>query len=269
MFPDKFSQDVYPALKDYGLTDYETRAFIALITTGISSAKQLSERTKIPYSRIYDVLVNLEKIGWINVINGRPMKYQALRPKSVAVIAKQEIEEKYVRLEKVLIDELEPPYEKEEEEQATPIWMITGNISKKIMEINDYVEDNITILLKNPNEQIIQTIMETLIAATDKKQIRVFVAIEKANMKTPIMDKKLWRKFSSLAEIYLVKHVLNDSIIVDNERMIIFLSSFIKPDVSIDDTIFIVNSEVLINHTKQYNNVMIRNGEKFDHKKYI
>ncbi len=63
-------QEVYSALKEFGLTDYETRAFIALITNGISSAKDLSDRTKIPYSRIYDVLVNLENLGWVKVISG-------------------------------------------------------------------------------------------------------------------------------------------------------------------------------------------------------
>ena len=85
-------QEVYAALKEFGLTDYETRAFIALITTGISSAKELSDRTKIPYSRIYDVLVNLENIGWVKVISGRPMKYKAERPAYVAKLAKKQIE---------------------------------------------------------------------------------------------------------------------------------------------------------------------------------
>ena len=103
-------QEVYSALKEFGLTDYETRAFIALITNGISSAKDLSDRTKIPYSRIYDVLVNLENLGWVKVISGRPMQYKAERPAFVAKLAKKQIEEKYQRIEHALLEKLEPLY---------------------------------------------------------------------------------------------------------------------------------------------------------------
>ncbi len=56
----KIPQEVYAALKEFGLTDYETRAFVALKINGISSAKDISDKTSIPYSRIYDILLNLE-----------------------------------------------------------------------------------------------------------------------------------------------------------------------------------------------------------------
>jgi sugar-specific transcriptional regulator TrmB len=68
----KIPQEVYAALKEFGLTDYETRAFVALTINGISSAKDISDKTQIPYSRIYDILLNLESQGWVKVHQGRP-----------------------------------------------------------------------------------------------------------------------------------------------------------------------------------------------------
>ena len=53
------------ALHNLGLTDYEMRAYISLLKAGKLTASELSEVAGVPYSKIYDVLENLEKKGWI------------------------------------------------------------------------------------------------------------------------------------------------------------------------------------------------------------
>lgn len=163
------SQEVYAALKEYGLTDYETRAFVALITNGVSSAKELSDRTSIPYSRIYDVLVNLETQQWVKVISGRPMKYKAERPAFVARLAKKELEEKYQRIESALLEKLEPLYGAEETVESTPIWILNGQIFQKVEEMIRGTSKDLTIFLKNPNEEMLSEYFDIFLDLSEKK----------------------------------------------------------------------------------------------------
>ncbi len=63
------------ALKDFGLTEYEVKAYIALVESGPMPASQLSTTAMIPYSKIYEILGNLERKGWVETEQGRPSKY--------------------------------------------------------------------------------------------------------------------------------------------------------------------------------------------------
>src|SRR3989442_1153583 len=72
------------ALKDFDLTEYEVKAYIALVESGPVPASQLSTTAAIPYSKIYEILGNLERKGWVETEQGRPSKYFA-KPPSAAL----------------------------------------------------------------------------------------------------------------------------------------------------------------------------------------
>src|SRR5256712_13577406 len=72
------------ALKDFDLTEYEAKAYIALVESGTMPASQLSTRAAIPYSKIYEILANLERKGWVETEQGRPSKYFA-KPHSATI----------------------------------------------------------------------------------------------------------------------------------------------------------------------------------------
>jgi HTH-type transcriptional regulator, sugar sensing transcriptional regulator len=259
------SQEVYSALKSYGLTDYETRAFIALITQGISSAKQLSERTKIPYSRIYDVLVNLENISWVTVIAGRPMKYKAERPKSVARIAKKQIEAKYERIEHVLLEKLEPLYGNQKQIDSTPIWILNGDIRDKITDMITTTKKEISVCLKTPNEQFLEAIFDTLLQVTDN-QVKINILLSKKHFK--VENKNIWRKLSSISTIQICDRMDFDNIIFDDQEMLVFLTSFFKLVLHTENMIFLVQEKSLIKRTKDYFKTKWHEGEKFSLKEY-
>ena len=264
--PTNIPQEVYAALKEFGLTDYETRAFIALIQHGISSAKELSDRTKIPYSRIYDVLVNLENIGWVKVISGRPMKYQAERPAFVVKLAKKQIEEKYQRIEHALLEKLEPLYGTEEQIESTPIWILNGNIQQKVIDMIRGVNKTITIFLRNPSEALISDFFEHLLFLTGKK-VEINVILNESRIK--MKNKNVWRKLASVAKVQTVKNLLFDSILFDNSEMIIFLTSFFKIAIKDENMVFLIQDDRLINYTKTYFKMLWSIGSKFSMKNYV
>ncbi len=68
-------------LRDIGLSEYESCAYIALLEHGVSTAKEVGSAADIPYSRVYDVLESLQKQGLVKIQTGRPKKYGAVQPK--------------------------------------------------------------------------------------------------------------------------------------------------------------------------------------------
>ena len=88
-------------LKNLGLTEYESKIYIALIQNGELKAKELSEKSEVPYSKTYEVTSLLEKKGLIEIHRGRPMLYRTLTPSialsSYADTYIEEIKAKYVK----------------------------------------------------------------------------------------------------------------------------------------------------------------------------
>ena len=69
------------SLRDLGLSEYEARAYRALLNTGPTTAKQLSRASDVPMGRIYDVLNALEQYNLVrSQAASRPKKYVGVEP---------------------------------------------------------------------------------------------------------------------------------------------------------------------------------------------
>ena len=65
------------------LTEYEADALEELLLLGRTTAPDLAEATGIPKARIYGVLDSLAEAGYIQVIPGRPKRYQPHEPAEI------------------------------------------------------------------------------------------------------------------------------------------------------------------------------------------
>ena len=94
-------QKIIESLKAFGLTDYEARVYYGACIANIAGATEISKISKVPRARIYDILSTLSRKGWINIIDGKPTKYQ---PQDYNVIkVKLEDEEKRLKKSKTAI----------------------------------------------------------------------------------------------------------------------------------------------------------------------
>lgn len=69
------------SLEEFGLTRYESKAYLTLLSMGTSDARKLSSQSGLPFGRIYDVLSSLESKGLVEKQASRPKKFLAVRPK--------------------------------------------------------------------------------------------------------------------------------------------------------------------------------------------
>jgi sugar-specific transcriptional regulator TrmB len=72
--------ELQKALETMGFTEYEAKAYLNLVQIGTSNAGNLSKASEIPHSKIYEVLIRLEKKRLIEVQKGRPFFFKAFKP---------------------------------------------------------------------------------------------------------------------------------------------------------------------------------------------
>ncbi len=92
-------------IDELGLDSYKRGVYEWLLKVDSSTARELSEETKVPYGKIYVTLNELEKLGLISILPTEPKTYKAIEPKLAFKILfekqKNEIEEKIKSLENI------------------------------------------------------------------------------------------------------------------------------------------------------------------------
>jgi len=66
--------------KQFGLTPYESRAYVSLLTHGPMTPSELAQKSGIPRPRAYDVLRGLTEKGLLAEQSGKPTIYAAVEP---------------------------------------------------------------------------------------------------------------------------------------------------------------------------------------------
>jgi sugar-specific transcriptional regulator TrmB len=86
-------ESVVEKLRRVGLTEYEAKAYLALLNTQLSTATQVSEKSGVPRTKIYSVLEALRNKGWVHVYSGVPLLFKAVQPLKVFEKAKEDYAE--------------------------------------------------------------------------------------------------------------------------------------------------------------------------------
>ena len=120
------SDKVKKSLEKIGLTSYEIRTYTALVNSGEFNASDLSQKSGVPYSKIYEVLGILEGKGWIGSDDSRPTKYFAKSPTTALETTKQSFDTAFSDNQNKILSELVPLYEKSGTSEKPDIWFISG-----------------------------------------------------------------------------------------------------------------------------------------------
>jgi sugar-specific transcriptional regulator TrmB len=118
-------EDAVEILKRLGLTDYEARTYVSLLSLGGASASEICSFSGIPYSRIYGVLSRLRERGWIEVRDGRPARYTARPPAEALKIFLADEERRLRRMTDEALKRLEQ-VESRTDVGRPDVWIIRG-----------------------------------------------------------------------------------------------------------------------------------------------
>jgi len=84
--------EIIENLRKFGLTEYEAKAYAALVSAGTASVTAVSQLCDVPRSNLYAALESLNKKGFADIQQGRPVLFKAIDSK----IALREAERKTV-----------------------------------------------------------------------------------------------------------------------------------------------------------------------------
>src|SRR4030043_1361134 len=73
-------KSIAEAFKNFGLSDYESRTYSALLFIGPSKVSDISKESKVPQSKIYEVLEKLMAKQLVEVYGIRPKEFRAIPP---------------------------------------------------------------------------------------------------------------------------------------------------------------------------------------------
>jgi sugar-specific transcriptional regulator TrmB len=102
-----------------GLKEYEAKVYVALVGLGEANVRRIHEASGVPRPRVYDVLNALEKKGFIEIRQGSPLMYSAVRPDIVIAFLKKDLDtaalEGVKTLESLSVDA---------QQNYSPIWYV-------------------------------------------------------------------------------------------------------------------------------------------------
>ncbi|HME54746.1 MAG TPA: helix-turn-helix domain-containing protein [Candidatus Lokiarchaeia archaeon] len=105
------SDRVTKALEGVNLTQYEISLYLTLIKHGALNARELSEKSSVPYSRIYNILSMLLDKGYITRDdNERPSTYKANPPDEALMHARKKLVDDFNAHSKIIVEELNDIY---------------------------------------------------------------------------------------------------------------------------------------------------------------
>jgi len=212
------SERVIKTLKELGLTDYEVYTYLALIQHGELSAGEISKRTSIPYSKIYSVLENLERKGWVEVGSGRPKLYYPRAPSEALRAETMRQERRLKEQEELIVSELQPVYEGREIKERPEIWIIRGeeNISARLREMLMNTKRELMVALPLAHKGFLEPFLPALKSLMDKKTKILLLT-------TPESLKALPSYVPNLAETRRREEMFGGGMVIDGREAILFL----------------------------------------------
>jgi len=137
-------ENLVRGLKDFGLSEYEAKAYLALSLHGSLTASGVAEKSKIPQSKVYGILRSLSKKFLTESWNGKPLKFKAIEP---SIGLKKILERRKMRIEnlreksEIILDQIKPL--KGFETENFGLWSSSGKLAcmEKAAEMLDRAEN--------------------------------------------------------------------------------------------------------------------------------
>jgi sugar-specific transcriptional regulator TrmB len=245
------------SLEKIGLTSYEIKSFSALLRSVEMTASDLSQKSGVPYSKIYEVLGSLEEKGWISSDDSRPTKYFAKSPSTGIESTKQKMENDFLQNQNIILNELVPLYEKSGTSEKPDIWVITGgvNIANKILEMVDTCRNEVMIALPEAGEDLVKQALPKLRSLHDK-------GVDITILASDTMDKESIKSIKRVATVKIKKGLFGGGIISDKKYVVILLGPEIAGESSSDIVAIWADHAGLAGFARQYFEYLLKDSKK-------
>jgi sugar-specific transcriptional regulator TrmB len=155
-------------LMQLGLKEYEARIYVALASLGEANVRRIHEASGVPRPRVYDVLSALAARGFIDIRQGSPLTYSAVRPDLVISYLEKEIASAAEESRRALAD-----LSTGATEHYSPIWYVQSDrtIHRYLEMLAEGVARELTVLCFNP--ETLRKFQAPIAAITGTRAVKI------------------------------------------------------------------------------------------------
>ncbi len=212
------SEKTKRALRDFSLTEYEVKTYVSLVESGPLAASELSTAAAVPYSKIYEILGNLERKGWVETEQGRPSKYYAKAPTMALESSRVRMETTLKISQEEAAGELQPLYEKKGVQEKPDIWIVRGqnNILDKIRESVERTRNELLVAMPVLADPVL-SMASPLLSKIRDRGVKVSLMVPAST------GRETLRMIRGLAEVRVREQMFGGGIISDSNQIILLL----------------------------------------------
>jgi sugar-specific transcriptional regulator TrmB len=154
-------------LEQLGLKEYEARCFVGLSRGSGRTAKEISDLTGVPRTRVYDATRALEAKGLIEVQHGSPKRFRAVPVDEAVGILRNQFESRFDSLEANL-KSLDRPGD-EPRDEVHEVWSIGGGetIAQRTRGLVEEAREEVVVLVA-VEELVDEELLDGLNDATER-----------------------------------------------------------------------------------------------------
>jgi len=190
------TQEILENLRSNGFTEYEAKAYVALVGLGMATAREVCEASGVPQGRIYDVLKQLTTKGYLEVQEGSPTRYRAGDPE----VCFNSLKEDFCQtIDKLIIDLKKLHYDTK---LPSPFWSIHSDsgIQNRLKTLIRNAKEELIIIVRDP--ETLRGVVKDLKRA--RKRVNIYILVDKKdkysgmNLRVHEMSETLIKFFSEM-----------------------------------------------------------------------
>lgn len=151
-------------LEHLGLSSYAAQTFVALASLGTGTARDVSEVSSVPRSRVYDAVEELHARGLVDIQQSSPKEFWTISSETAARNFVKETERRTSILQRSL-EALEPPSRRS---MQSGVWTVDGQpaVTERVLEFFRSAEEEIVYM--SVEDLLTEELIEELAAAADR-----------------------------------------------------------------------------------------------------
>ncbi|MFC7021076.1 MULTISPECIES: TrmB family transcriptional regulator [Haloarcula] len=151
-------------LERFGLSAYAARTFVALASLGTGTARDVSQASDVPRTRVYDAIDELHDRGLVDILQSSPKEFWAISAETASRTFERELQHR-TELFQTALSELEPVDRRVEQRG---VWTVNGQpaVTDRVLDFFDNAEEELVYM--TVEELLTEDLIEGLSEATER-----------------------------------------------------------------------------------------------------
>lgn len=179
---DTTHREAIELLQELGLKQYESKCFVALTRIGRGTAKDISDTSEVPRTRVYDAIRVLETKGLVEIQHSNPQQFRAVGIDEAVETLRTEYENRAEELRTALAS-LDPP-ETDAETPVHEVWSLTGTTAIQNRTVDFVDEATEEVMFIAGTASVATDDLSDRLAAADRRGVDLVLGVADASIRS-------------------------------------------------------------------------------------